>query len=101
MDYLKMVKDFSAALRARDYLKAAVLAADLIKAGVDLWSSWKTLQPGPVALVCPCNVDDDDAVADWCEIQTTAAMTASATPALPWNLLLPLLIQVLQRLLSN
>ena len=101
MDLVQALMDFARAMRAGDYERAVELSAVLIKEGLLAWKQWEG--GTPVAMVCPCNTDDDNAVADWIELQCKATCSAGGVTAaaVPWNLVLSLLLEVVKRLLDR
>ena len=77
----------------------------LVEAGLGWWVSM-AVTPHASAFLCPCDPDNNASCADWLEAQCrlceghSAAGSVGADGALPWNLLLPLLIKLLERFLG-
>lgn len=74
----------------------------LVRAGLD-W--WVDLSGPPLATACPCDPDNRASCADFLEAQARlcegGAVTVGADAGVPWNIVLPLLIELIQRWLGR
>lgn len=96
MDVFQKIKALSDAIKVRDVAAAFEAAAELIKLGGTLWRLFNPPREGVVfAQALPCDPSDDAKVCEFldacCAPQAAPGVLAGA--ALPWGILLPLLLK--------
>mgnify|MGYP001617541373 CR=1 FL=1 len=97
------LQSLAAALRTRDWLAGAQLMGDFLVAYRQARDAGEVTTQ-PALMSCPCNPDDLDACADWCEAQVKQAQTVAGpagVTAFPWAALLPIIQTLLEKLLKN
>lgn len=72
----------------------------LVEAGM---SWWVDLSERPLAIACPCDPHNNASCADWLQAQSRLCSAAGvgADGTIPWGLLLPLLVKLLERFLDR
>ena len=98
--FLKL-DSLSRAVRARNWVAASLVLADLVKAGLEWWAQRQATDEPVMAMAAPCNLDDLDAVADYLEAQSGQRAMLVAGFAFPWQMVLPVIVDLILKVLQQ
>lgn len=97
MDPITLLRELAAAFRSKDVARVLKVAGEVLKLAADVYAAWSV--PGQVTFGA-CDTSDCEAVACCIEENCTVAGD-DAVGALPWGVLVPLIVSALQALLNR